>query len=116
MKKLIVRCVKGLGVIGLLHNIEVVNPLPGFGYSKRLFCCSECGELFVLDLDNPALNGSRDLPKDLTGTCPKCKATLNDHLLPYPENIFVSGAVAKLDVSNVSYDRDASSVEEFWEI
>ena len=116
MKKIQVRCVKGLGMVGQLHNMEVVKPLPGFGYSKRLFCCSECGELFVLDLDNPALNGSGDLPNDLNGACPKCKATLNDHLLPYPENIYVSGDVAKLDSSNVSYDRDASSVEEFWEI
>lgn len=114
MNKIQVRCVKGFGVIGQLHNIEVVKPLPGFGYSKRLYCCAGCGELFVLDLDNPSLNGSTDLPNDLSGACPKCNATLVNHLLPYPENIFVTGSVTELDASNISYDRDASSVQEFW--
>ena len=116
MIKMQVRCAKGSGVIGRLHNIDVLKPLSGFGYTKRLYCCADCGELFVLDLDNPALNGSKDLPRNLSGNCPNCNATLNDHLLPYPENVFVSGSVAELDASSVIYDLNASSVEEFWVI
>lgn len=116
MTKIEVRCVKGIGVAGNRQNIEVVNPLAGFGYSKRLYCCDGCGELFVFDLDNPALKGSRELPEHLGGKCPKCQVPLEGHLLPYPENVCLSGSVEKMDVSTVSFDRESSSVEEFWEL
>ena len=116
MNKIKVRCVKGFGFIGSLHNIEVMKPLSGFGYSKKLYCCDGCGELFVFDLDNPDLKGSKNLPQDLNGRCPNCQKSLKGHLLPYPENIFLSGSIKTMDASTISFDRDSSSVEEFWEI
>lgn len=116
MNKIKVRCVRGLGVVGIRHNIEVINPVAGFGYSKKLYCCDSCGELFVFGLDNPDLKGARKLPEHLGGNCPNCQVLLDGHLLPYPENVFLSGSVEKMDVSAISFDRDSSVVEEFWEI
>ena len=116
MKKLNVRCVKGYGVIGSIHNIEVMKPLVGFGYSKKLYCCNGCGELFVFDLDNPDLKGAKELPVNLEGSCPKCQTPLAGHLLPYPENVFLCGIIETMDVSTISFDRESSSVKEFWEI
>jgi hypothetical protein len=116
MNKIKVRCVKGFGVIGQLHNVEVMKPLFGFGYSKHLYCCEGCGELFVHDLDNPALKGSKELPENLTGSCPNCQMPLKGHLLPYPENVYLSDSIETMDTNSISFDRDHSSVEEFWEI
>lgn len=116
MNKIKVRCVKGFGAVGNRYNVEVMNPLAGFGYSKKLFCCDGCGELFVFDLDNPDLKGSRELPEHLAGKCPNCHVSLEGHLLPYPENVFLSGRVEKMDVSTISFEHDSSLVEEFWEI
>lgn len=114
MNKIQVRCVRGFGMVGFQHNIEVLRPLTGFGYSKRLYCCTRCGELFVLDLDNPALKGSRNLPKNIAGKCPQCQVLLKDHLCSYPENVFLSGHVNEMDASTISYDYNSSTVQELW--
>jgi hypothetical protein len=116
MKKVQVRCVKGFGVIGKLHNIEVVKPLSGFGYSKRLYCCGSCGELFAFDLDNPELKGSKEPLVNPDDRCPNCQTPLKEHLVPYPENVFLSGAIESMDASTITFDRDYSAVEEFWGI
>jgi len=116
MNKIKVRCVKGFGVVGNRHNIEVMSPLVGFGYSNKLYCCDACGELFVFNLDNPDLKGSRELPERLEGNCPNCRGPLEGHLLPYPENVMLSGSVEKMNVSTIEFDRESSSVEELWEI
>lgn len=114
MNKIQVRCVRGFGVVGSQHNIEVIRPLSGFGYSKKLYCCAGCGELFVLDLDNPVLKGSKELPKNLGGTCPQCQALLKEHLFSYPEHVFLSGCMEAMDASTVLYDHDSSLIQEFW--
>jgi len=116
MDKIKVRCVKGFGIVGHSHNIEVIAPLAGFGYSKKLYICDCCGEILVYDLDNPDLIGSSELLGHLGGNCPICQAPLKEHLLPYPDYVFFSGSVRKMDPSTISYDRDSSSVEELWEI
>lgn len=116
MNKIKVRCVKGFGIIGSRYNVEVIKPLAGFGYSKKLYCCDGCGELFVLDLNNPDLKGIKGLPKNLIGSCPKCDNPLEGHLLPYPENVFISDTIETMDVSTISFDLESSSVEEFLEI
>jgi DNA-directed RNA polymerase subunit RPC12/RpoP len=114
MNKIQVRCVRGFGVIGKQYNIEVLSPLSGFGYSKKSYCCSGCGELFVLDLENPSLKGSKELPSNLNATCPKCNILLKGHLFPYPAYVFLNGSVETMDVSTISYERDSSSIHEFW--
>jgi DNA-directed RNA polymerase subunit RPC12/RpoP len=114
MNKIKVRVVKGFGTVGGLHNVEVVRPLSGFGYSKKLYCCSNCGELFVHDLDDPALHGINELPKDLTGDCPQCSVSLKEHLLPYPDYVFLpSGVTTQFDGATVLYDHENSLVEEY---
>ena len=114
MNKIQVRCIKGFGVIGTQHNIEVRKPLPGFGYAKKLYSCSDCGELFVLDLDNPALDGERGLPEDFNESCPRCHVSLRGHLMPYPNYVFLSDGVKRMDASTISYDHESSFVEEYW--
>jgi len=116
MNKIKVRCVKGFGIVGDRHNVEVRVPLAGFGYSKKLYCCAGCGELFVFDLDNPDLKSSSELPEHLGGTCPNCQIPLQGHLVPYPENVFISGSVETMDASTISFEHETSLVEEFWDI
>lgn len=114
MNKIKVRCVRGFGIIGSHFNVEVLKPIPGFGYSKKLYCCDNCGEMFVFDLDNPELKGSREIPENLDELCPRCQKQISGHLLPYPENVFLSGSIKKIDKKTISFDQDSSLVKEFW--
>ena len=116
MKKTKVRCVRGYGIVGSIHNIEVTKPLAGFGYSKRLYGCTNCGKLFVLDQNNPNLKHTFGLLDNIKGCCPNCNILLKGHLFPHPENVFLSGNVEEMDASTIYYDRDSSFVEEFCEI
>jgi len=114
MKKIQVRCVKGFGVIGNLHNIEVIKPLSGFGYAKKFYCCSHCGELFVLDLNNPALKGSRELSASFNETCPRCKISLEGLIVTYPEHVVLTSGLERMDESTIVYDHEFSFIKEYW--
>lgn len=116
MNKIKLRCMRGFGIVGNHYNVEVTIPLSGFGYSKKLYCCDTCGELFAVDLDNPNLKCMKELSECLSVMCPNCHIQLKDHLFPYPENVFVSGRLQKMNMASISCDRDHSSVSEFWEI
>ncbi len=116
MKKIQVRCVRGFGAIRQLHNIEVLVPLSGFGYSKRLYCCDNCGELFVLDLGNPELRESKEFLVYPDDKCPSCNISLDGHLALYPENVYLSNKIQSMDTSTITFDRESSLIEEFWEI
>jgi hypothetical protein len=81
--------------------INGVCNIPGFiictghGYDFQTYCCKNCGEIYVEDLE-----GSYFQKTDLSEicknkTCQKCNSNLQTSLVRYPENIFHNGKILK---------------------
>lgn len=74
------------------------------GYAMQLFQCGRCGELFILDLEDPATPG-KPYRQHLQGKdCPACGAALEESAYCYPRHYRTrSGAIGAADVPhNVS--------------
>lgn len=86
MKKRLVRCFRGFASAFGRFNIEVFYTVSDFGYSSKLFTCIECGEIFVMDAENPECSGKSVAQIVGNVACPKCKQALQESLMPYPDN------------------------------
>lgn len=82
-------------LINGIYNISGHIICSGHGYCLKTYCCKNCGEIFVVDLE-PLLNLKIDLQtKFIDKVCPNCKDNLKNCLLPYPENIFYNKTIFK---------------------
>lgn len=118
MNKVKIRAFIGYGVAGTKHNIRVLFPSTGFGYGKRLYCCKNCGELYCLDLENPAL-GDLKIPDDLGSgnRCCRCQSKLSDALLEYPQNFITEdGTIGHFNIPNPIPEETESIVTEVYEL
>lgn len=86
---------KSLHVINGVHNIPAYVICSGHGYDFKTFCCKNCGELFVLDLE--LLHSINKTLEILIGdkNCPKCNEDFETSLIEYPENIYHNGSIIK---------------------
>jgi hypothetical protein len=115
MNKIKVRCFKAYAVGNGVHNIELFITLPGFGYGKKLYSCSNCSDIFVLDLDDPKLHGSKEIPSNFNEKCPSCNLNLKDTLLKYPDYIVISkGNIVKIDNSSIKIHDNEGIIKDFW--
>jgi hypothetical protein len=102
--------VKGGGV----YNNRVVYPAAD-GYRLELATCVRCGELFLVDRENPLI-GLQQVGRLGAGVpCPKCGNDLGECLRDYPAN-FVAGNGRLGSFSPPSWvpPDDESVVLEFW--
>jgi hypothetical protein len=95
MRKKKIRCFKiYVSVVKDIYNYELKLPFGGDGYnSHTLATCMNCGELFVIDWDNPAtehLDIYEIAGKEL---CPTCGSLLQKSIANYPQTIRVSEGV-----------------------
>lgn len=86
MKLRLVRCYRGFASLHGKANVEVYYTIPDFGYSNRLFTCIECGELFMIDFENPNFAGKTAGQIAANVVCPKCGKRLANSIRAYPEN------------------------------
>jgi hypothetical protein len=117
MKLCPVKCFKAFASIPGRFNIEVFYVVPDFGYGAKLFTCIECGELFVIDLENPRFAGK--LPEQIAGNelCPKCAKPLKETIHAYPEDFRTKdGQIGHFEPDRVIPPDSESFVKEFWEI
>ena len=117
MKKRLARCFRGFASVSGRFNIEVFYTISDFGYSVKLFTCTECGELFLMDTENPDFSGKSVSQIVGNATCPKCNNALKETLKPYPDNFRTD----RSEIGQFHPDRfippDSESViKEFWEI
>lgn len=78
-----------------IYNIPGLVICSGHGYDFKTFCCKNCGEIFVVDLQSMYFEKT-DIETLSNGkTCPKCNDNLKTSLIDYPENIFYNGTVLK---------------------
>jgi hypothetical protein len=66
-----------------IYNYQVYYVIYDGWSNVSLATCINCGELFVIDWENPKSISEIAASK----TCPKCDAVLNDTLRNYPEVI-----------------------------
>ena len=117
MKRLSIRCYKGFAALPAKFNIEVFYTIPDMGYSRKLFTCINCGEIFVIDFENPRL--ARKSPEQIAkdSSCPKCGKLLNETIRPYPQNFLTDdGEIGQFKPDHIIPPDSESLVKEFWEI
>nr|WP_315234066.1 hypothetical protein [uncultured Flavobacterium sp.] len=85
-----------------LFTIDGIYNIPGFvitsghGYDFKTYCCKNCGEIFVVQLESFHNHNTED-EKVNDDHCPKCNVILKDNLVDYPENIFYKNRILKND-------------------
>lgn len=117
MKTRLVRCYRGFASLPGKANIEVFYIAPDFGYATKLFTCIECGELFIIDFENPNFAGKT--AEQIAGNtmCPKCGKPLRETIRAYPENFRAEdGRVGDFEPDRIIPPDSESIVKEFLEI
>lgn len=99
-------------IIDGIHNIPAFVINSGHGYGFKTYCCKNCGEIFVVELELLHWqNGS--IEKLSNDVCPKCNVNLRNNLLDYPENIFYENRILK---NNNEIDRSRFENTEILEV
>jgi hypothetical protein len=84
MKKRQIRCFRALADASGTFNNEVIYPASD-GYRLELAICIRCGELFLVDREDPLI-GSQPVDRLVEGTpCPKCGTSLGQSIRDYPD-------------------------------
>jgi hypothetical protein len=91
MKLELFRFKKEFYIIDGIFNVPGLVICNGFGSDFGTFCCKYCGKIFVVD--NEYLFHKKKTIEEITKNeiCPKCKSSLDESLINYPENIFYNG-------------------------
>lgn len=86
-----------------IYNIPALIISSGFGLCFATYCCRNCGEIFVLDLET-LYHKKTNLENFVDDkSCPMCSAELKTTLVKYPENIFYQD---KILINNNEIDRN----------
>ena len=114
MRKRKIRCYKAL-----INDYPDVNDFPVYyltyeGWSSfSLTICIQCGELFVIDWENPNTKGLSSGEVADSACCPTCNSLLKNTLRDYPQTIklpngkirsFVPTAIIPLDEESLVLD------------
>jgi hypothetical protein len=118
MKRKRIRCYERfIDPIAGVYNIKIFDVVyEGFSNCK-LYICRSCGELFVIDWDNPQTK-HRSYP-EMCGIleCPACRNLLSVTLFPYPENIRLhSGRIVRRNLANGIPPDNETIIRDFYEI
>ena len=76
-----------------VYNIPGLVIFSGNGYDFKSYCCKNCGEIFVLELEFVFHSNSDFQTLCADKNCPKCNCNLQNCLVKYPENIFYNGTL-----------------------
>lgn len=117
MNKRSIKCFRGFASVAGRFNIEVFYTVPDFGYWNKLFTCIECGELFVIDFENPAFAGktAEQIAGDVA--CPRCGKLLRETIRAYPESFRADdGRVGHFEPERIIPPDSESVVKEIFEL
>ena len=113
-----IRCYKAFAhVAPNIYNYPVYF-LSYEGWSNfSLATCINCGELFVIDWENPATKGLSIKEVASSSTCPICNSSLRDTIRDYPKTIRLSNGQMGSYIPETHIPPDNESlVMEFFEI
>lgn len=115
MKKKKIRCFKIYG--NNSYNYEIIIPLKSGWSNNSIVTCKKCGELFVIDWENPATNNLSIQEIAGTSKCPKCQSPLTKQIANYPETIRISEDVfGSFNDDSVDYSNDQTEIFELYEL
>jgi hypothetical protein len=93
--------------INEIYNIPGMIICSGFGLCYETYCCKNCGEIFVLDLER--LNHHKTNFENFMNSkfCPICNIELKTNIAKYPENIFVENKVLvnKNEINKTNFEK-----------
>jgi DNA-directed RNA polymerase subunit RPC12/RpoP len=111
-----VRCYRGLASARGKFSIEVLYTVAEM-YLVKLYSCVECGEIFVIDFENPNFAGKTADEIADDQACPKCGKPLRETILPYPENFRTDdGGIGHFVPSHIIPPDAESFVKQFIEL
>ncbi|MCW3088600.1 MAG: hypothetical protein JWQ78_1986 [Sediminibacterium sp.] len=116
MEKKPIRCYKEFAhVYPGIYNYEVYCMIYEGWSNFSLVTCMNCGELFVIDWENP-LTEKRSIESLAENKlCPSCNIPLKESIKEYPQNIRLKdGKVGSFAVSNRIPEDDESLVMNFY--
>ncbi len=90
-------------------KINGINNITGFvinsghGYEFKTYCCENCGQIFVEELESFK---NQNFIKIDDEYCPKCNIDLKNNLIDYPENIFFENRILKNnnEIDRINFD------------
>jgi hypothetical protein len=118
MQKKKIRClIKHENVISGVYNYKVFLPLKSGWSNYSLVTCTNCGEMFVIDWENPETKNLN--LKQIAGStlCPTCNVVLSSHLANYPATIRISENLFGSFINDTVLNEDEESeIIEFYEL
>ena len=116
MRKRQVRCYSGYANVGTVANVKVYFTFSE-AYDLRLFSCLSCGEIFVIDYENPGLHNKSYSQVAVGQLCPRCGSNLGSVLSPYPDQFYyLDGKIGEFEKPRIIPNDNESEVREFFEI
>lgn len=118
MKQKKIGCFKIYESIGHnTHNYEVIIPLKSGWSNNTLVTCKKCGELFVIDWENPATKNLSIQEIAGSSECPVCKSLLKDQIANYPDTIRISdGVFGDFHGNIINAPDNQTEILEFYEL
>ena len=118
MQKKKIRCLIRYENIAFgVYNYKVFLPLKSGWSNNSLVTCRNCGELFVIDWENPETENLSI--KQIAGStlCPSCNVVLSTHLASYPATIIISeNLFGSFNNDTISNEDEKSEIVEFYEL
>lgn len=118
MQKKKIRClIKYENVARGVYNHKVFLPLKSGWSNNSLVTCTNCGELFVIDWENPKTENLS--VKQIAGStlCPSCNVVLSMYLASYPATIRISeNQFGSFNDDAISNEDEESEIVEFYEL
>jgi hypothetical protein len=118
MTKRKVRCYKAFAhVAPKIYNYPVYYLTYGGWSNRSLSTCINCGELFVIDWENPETSGLNIKQIAASNKCPTCGLPLENTIQDYPKTIKLSnGQLGSFSSKNFIPSNDESLVRDFFEL
>ena len=109
--------------IALAHVAPNIYNYPVYLFSYEgwsnfsIVTCSNCGELFIIDWENPKTKGLTIREIGESGNCPTCNSLLRDTLQDYPKTIKLpNGQSGSFTPDNLIPPDSQTLIVEFFEI
>lgn len=118
MQKKKIRCsIRYEYIASGVYNFKVFLPIKSGWSNNSLFTCKNCGELFVVDWENPE---TKNLSvQEIAGStlCPSCNVNLSKQLASYPNTIRISEYLfGSLNDNIIISEDEDSEIIEFYEL
>lgn len=101
---------KQLFSINGIYNIEGIIICSDYGYAFETYCCKNCGEIYVVDLEAFGVEHVKISLITKGQNCQKCSTALETSLVAYPKNIFYNGTIQSENIASQDINLDETDI------